>query len=585
MNKKLICLLLSVLMLLSVVLTACGEKDDDDALEEIAEEASAAAVTLSMYLMSEAPVSAEQELAIENAVNDITKAKFKAKMDLTFLTANDYYRILEENLKKQSENAALYFTDDEVKGGEPETEKDDLGIETLKYPALKPNQVDIFYFSGYDKYVSYYNEEYLASLGTEIEGDAKALKAYLTPSLLSYMKSVNGGIYAVPTNRPIGEYTYLLLNKGVLNEMYYDVDPEHSEFSSLVCDNVQDILSYVANSDLKDTYVPLHSFTGELDIINYQYWGVDENGFLSNKFSALGGRVDPTWTPLAANSYSPVNNVFTDEAFLSQLKILNQYKQNGYYDAAAVNDQDNPKEFAVGYIKGGEEDIVKYRDKYEVVPVAMPTLYTEDLYQHLFGVSAYSMDMGRSMDILTYLNTNEEFRNLLLYGIEGENYELVDSAVRDANGDFYKQVKVAPNNTYKMDVNKTGNVLMAYTTVDQDPLLREYAKTQNRDIKISYYMGLQLDYGGLVIHADYFQDLRKLSETLYAELMAKDAADVTDEYLTSLSGRVRATFAYTHLTDIEALRDELNDKEGCSFMYLYFEWLTAEKIYIPPKEE
>ncbi len=578
MNKKLICLLLSVIMLLSVVLTSCGEKDDEDELDNITEEASASAVTLSMYLMSESPVSPEQELAIENAVNNITKAKFKAKLDLTFLTKDNYYTVLEENLKKQSENADLYFTEEEVET-ESETEVDDLGIETLKYPALKPNQVDIFYFSGYDKYVSYYNDNYLNSLATEVDGDAKALKAYLTPSLLNYMKSVNGGLYAIPTNRPIGQYTYLLLNKDVLNQMYYDT--ENSEFTSLTCENVQDILSYVVASGLDDTYVPLHSFTGEIDVLNYQYWGVDENGFLSNDFSILGGAIDPTWELAKEGSYSPVNSVFSDPAYLSQLSVLMEYRRAGYYNAEAVA---SGKDFAVGYIKGGAELVEQYDDKYEVVPVAMPTLYTQDLYQNMFGVSAYSMDLGRSMDVITYLNTDEEFRNLIQYGIEGENYELVSSSVLDVNGDPYKQVKYL-DNKYRMDVNKTGNVLLAYTTVDQNPLLREYAKEQNRDIKISYSMGLQLDYNEMIIHADYFQEMRTLSKTLLDEYMAKTASELTNEYIKTLDEeRVRTSWGFSHHTNKDATRDEIYEKDGCSFILLYYTWLEDKGIYVPPKD-
>ena len=584
MNKKLICLLLSVLMLMSVVLTSCRRTNEDDAaLDDISSEASASAVTLAMYLMSESAVSAEQEAAIEKAVNDITKNKFKAKVDITYLTPDTYYTVLEENLKKQAENADLYFTDEEDVDGEPETEKNEYGIETLKYPALKPNQVDIFYFSGYDKYISYYNEDYLNSLGSEVDGDAKALNSYLTPALLSYMRSVNGGLYAIPTNRPLGEYTYLLLNKEVLKTMYYDT--ENSAFTSLTCENVQDILSYVVASGMTDDYVPLHSYTGELDVLNYQYWGVGENGLLSNKFSVLGGAIDPTWVFGAANSYSPVNNIFDDPAFMSQLSVLNSYKQNGYYDPAAVAEG---KPFAVGYVKGGAELIEEYGDMYELVPVAMPTLYTQDLYEHMFGVSAYSIELGRSMDIITYLNTNEEFRNLILYGIEGENYEIIESSVCDANGDPYKQVKMLPNNTYHMDINKTGNTQLAYTMVGESPLLRVYTKQQNHDLKPAYSMGLSLDYDDLIIHAKYFQDIRKLSETMYTDLMNKiENNELTEEYLSTLSSSVRINggMAFSHMMDVTAMSDTINQTEGCSFMYLYFQWLEAKGLYIPPKED
>lgn len=575
MNKKLICLLLSVVMLLSVVLTSCKGKGDEEALENITTEASATAVTLSVFLMSEAPVSAEQELAMENAVNEITKARFKAKLDLTFLTPDAYYAALEENLKKQSENADLYYTEDT--GEEPETEKDDLGIETLKYPALKPNQVDIFYFSGYDKFSSYLNNNYLNILNEEVDGDAKALKSYLTPSILNYMKSVNGGMYAIPTNRPIGEYTYLLLNKEVLKEMYYDT--HNTKFTSLTDENVQDILEYVVAANLD--YVPLHSFTGELDVLNYQYWGVDANGQLSNQFSIIGGSIDPSWEMGKEKSFSYVNNSFADEGFLKQLSVLGAYKRAGYYDPAAYA---AGKDFAVGYIKGGPELEKIYGDKYELVPVATPTLYTQDLYQDMFAVSAYTVNLSRSMDVLTYLNTNEEFRNLILYGIEGENYELVNSNVLDVNGDPYKQVKRL-NNNYMMDLYKTGNTLLAYTLEGEDPLLREYAKAQNRDIKPAYSIGLLLDYDALPLNMMYMHQVRELSESIMDEIKTKNPAEFTDDYIASLKTRVNQSMAVAYTRNKEMYSPDASGKMQCSFTYLYFTWLEATGLYIPPKDE
>lgn len=581
MNKKLICLLLSVIMLLSVLLTSCGQKDDDDALDDITDKASASAVTLSMYLMSEDEVGEEQEKAIENAVNEITMAKFKAKMDLTFLTAEEYYEALEANMAEQAKNAHLYYTDEEEgeEETEPEMEIDDLGIETLKYPALRPNQVDIFYFSGYDKYSDYVYNDYLSMLNESVDGESKALNSYLPKKLLGYMKTVNDGIYAIPTNRPIGEYTYLLLNKKVLADMYYDV--ESWEFDSLTCENVQDVLEYVVNEGLDETYVPLHSFTGEIDVLNYQYWGVDENGFLSNDFSLLGGSVNPEWErpkdgKFSKGSFSEVRPVFEDDAFVAQYSILEEYKANGYYDVAAV--EEDGKDFAVGYIKGGKEIEKQYGDKYEVVPVAMPTLYTQDLYENMFGVSSYTVDLARSMSVLTYLNTNEEFRNIFLYGVEGENYEMVvkldekGEPVLDTNGNPYKQVKVFPNNTYKMDINKTGNTLLAYTTVDEDVLLREYGKEQNRDINVAYTIGLRLDYADLFVHEEYFEDIRQKSVKAFEDLKETSMNDVK----TALGSPLSITFMRNPAND----KDTFTGEEICSFAYLYYTWLEENGMYV-----
>ena len=572
MNKKLICLLLSVLMLLSIVLTSCGKKSDDDALEDITEEASAATVTLSMYLMSETSVSAEQEAAIENALNVLTKAKYKVKMDLTFLTPDAYYTALEANLKKQSENADLYYTEETT--AEPETEKDELGIETLKYPALKPNQVDIFYLSGYDKFSTYLQNDYLNLLNEEVDGDAKALKAYITPKLLEYMKAANDGIYAIPSNRAIGDYTYLLLNKNVLAATYHDAS--YSDFSSLTSADVQDILAYVNASDLKNQYVPLHSFTGEIDVLNYEYWGKGSNGSLSNDFSILGGAVDLSWELGKEGSYPRVSNIFMDEAYMSQLKVLGQYKSNGYYDAAAV---EGGKDFAVGYIKGNALDVAKYSEDYEIVTVATPTLYTQDLYQDMFAVSAYTVSLSRSMDIITYLNTDEEVRNLLAYGIEGENYELVETEVE---GETYKQVKLL-NHNYNMDVNKTGNILLAYTTVDQNPLIREYAKEQNRDLKVSYNIGFQIDYDDMEIHEGYFEELRVLSNQIFAEMMAKDPAEWTDEYLKSLKTRANV-MCVVYMCNANMTPDSPLGEGFYSLQAIYSVWLEDTGLYVPPVE-
>jgi outer membrane PBP1 activator LpoA protein len=57
MNKRILCLLLSAIMLLSTVLTGCSKKTDDEAMENVTETASESTMTLTMYLMSESEVS------------------------------------------------------------------------------------------------------------------------------------------------------------------------------------------------------------------------------------------------------------------------------------------------------------------------------------------------------------------------------------------------------------------------------------------------------------------------------------------------------------------------------------------------
>ena len=70
MKKRVFCLLLSALML-AFCFVGCAEKDRSEVMEKIGQEASEGAVRLAMYLVSEKPVSAEQEKLMEEAVTGI----------------------------------------------------------------------------------------------------------------------------------------------------------------------------------------------------------------------------------------------------------------------------------------------------------------------------------------------------------------------------------------------------------------------------------------------------------------------------------------------------------------------------------
>ncbi len=608
MNKKIICLLLSVLMLLSVCLTACGEVTDEQNIKDIEEEASASAVTLVMYLMSETPVSAEQEALMEEAVNKLTKDKYTTQIDLVYLTPDKYYTELEKNLAAQAANADIYVEEEEPTEEAPEL--DAYNIELIRYPAVKPNQVDIFYFAGYDKYSQYVNMEYLSLLDENVDGASKALYSYITPALLTSMKTVNQGLYAIPTNRAIGEYTYLLLNKDALNKTGY-YDAEGGNFTSLTCEDTKDFLYLVQEFGLD--YVPLYSATGELDISGYQYFGVDENGFLSKDFSLIGGSyanpsvyVDPENEDKEYDPYVGMNSVILDDNFVNQLLVLSEYRQNGYYNNEAV--ESGSKDFAVGYFKGNAQDVLQYADKYEIVTVEKPLLYAQDLYESMFGVSNYSVNMDRSMEIITYLNTDVEFRNLIQYGIEGVNY----NAVR-TEGEDEIQVSVIPGNGYNMDPMKTGNLLLTYTTVDQDIETYENDKKQNLDLSAVMNIQFRLDFNDWILDEDAAQVVRSASKVALdkiVECLENSPELLTKEFInsdtfgtfgtrlmhfvdqavskasTTLNGMVLDSGKMMDNGDIKNVEPEDTDETlPQSLKFIYTEWLIANELYVRPKKD
>ena len=604
MKLKLSCLLLSALMIM-FCFAGCADKDKADVMNKIGLEASEGAVTLSMYLMSEAPVSDEQELAMEAAVNAITEKEFKVHLDLKYFTADKYYETLEADLKKMTE----YYSGDGIgKKEDTPVYTDENGLPVTYYPPIEEFDVDIFYFGGYDKYVKYSEAGYLKDISTEVDGSAKALKAVINTNLLNQVKALNGKYDMIPTNRAIGEYTYLLLNKKVLQETQYAA----SDITSLVDEDCQDLLSLV-DDIFGDEYVPLKSYTNELDLIDVEYFGVDANGMMTDDFSLIAGTYNNSWVYGAAGSYPEMSHILNtkDSGRLSaqeQIKVLKGYEFNGYLGDEA--DADKP--FAVGYIKGGAEVVEKYGDDYEIVPVQMPKLETADIYEHVMAISEKTNSVKQSAEIITHLNTNEEFRNLILYGIEKENYIWVDAIGEDGNpvidedGNVYKVVSRItddPDKVYVMDKNKTGNVVYAYPAVGENPLASDYALAQNQDLQLDYTLGFNLYNASFAKLGDLDLTALKAVTVASASFYQKIVDAKTEDALNAVLDEIKA---YVDGADVKAVLDMPGmeeapetdapaedggedtpveeEKDYTSVAAYYDEWLTAKALKVVEAE-
>ena len=599
MKKRLSCLLLSVLMVV-LCFAGCAEKTGEEVMIEIGEKASKDAVTLSMYLMSEEKVSEEQELAMEKAVNAITEKEFKIRLDLRYFTPDEYYTRLDADLAEMTE-----YYDGEGIGRKEETPVyiDENGLPVTFYPSIQDFEVDIFYFGGYDRYLKYKEAGYIRDISTEVNGVAKALKAVINTNLLEQVKVLNGRYDVIPVNRAIGEYTYMLLNKDVLRATQYSAN----EITSLVDENCQDLLK-LTKEMLGDEYVPLKSFTGELDLVDVEFFGADENGFKTNSFSAVAGTYNSSWEYGAAGSFPQMTDIFNtaNNGKLSveeQIKVLKQYEFDGYY-----SDSDE-KPFAVGYIKGGPEIVEEYSDDYEVVPVALPQLETEDIYEHLFAIAEDTNSVLKSSEILTYLNTNEEFRNLLLYGIEEENYVWVDAVdedgnfIVDENGERYRVISMLddkPELNYVMDPYKTGNVVIAYPAVGDNPESAELIREQNHNMKINYTFGLNFynaSFGDKTpLDLTALKKVTAESEKIYADIVAAKNADELTLAMEKLRALVDGDDVKAVLKTPEPVAEAPEGEEGgeatepetpakvYSVATYYDEWLIAKGLKVAAAE-
>ena len=276
MNKRIMSLILAFLMLTSVLFTGCsafGGTEEEDISDDMVKNQENSAMTLSMFVVSEKPVSEKTAKQVEDAFNKITKPNFKTQVKLHFATYDEYYDIIEERVKsneayallekehndvlknaKRAAKAEGVVTDDawfdafyaehpdyvdfreteELTGEDTTAEETVLetieGIDNsytisqLKYPEEKKNQIDIIWIDSYDRYLEYVEREMIERLDSELSGSSKKLNEYINNQLLLWAKWPTSGTYAIPNNVIIGEYTYLLVNNELAKK--YSYNPE-----------------------------------------------------------------------------------------------------------------------------------------------------------------------------------------------------------------------------------------------------------------------------------------------------------------------------------------------------------------------
>lgn len=574
MKTKFLCLCLSIMMLMAL-LTGCAAKEKS--LDDMADQEVRQTKTLVLYLMSEDKVSARTTSEIEDEINKLTKAKFKTQLDIHYFTEDEYYTELEKKFKgKETENKKAEKELNDKRKKEkwlresckqagisyipattpaPSTEiteeatlvNEEYGTIEYVYPEPKENQVDFFYVGGYNKYNTYIDEEWIASLDEELATSSKKLKEHI-PEL--YMKALSkAGIYGIPNNSIIGEYTWMLLDKKLMDRYFFTED----SINNYTDDNYYKFLSDVYKYETD--YLPIK---GTPEILNVYYWTIDpDNNRLTNQPSLMAGFYDNS-SNVGYNL--SVNTIFHSTSFRNQVTTMKKLELAGYYGTEA--DQDKP--FASAFIKGGYDIYEQYSEDYYVKMLARPRADYDDIYGNMFCVSALEDSVARSMEIVTYINTNSTVRNILQYGIEDENYYIDDYGVLHRY-----------NDTYMMDINKTGNVFMAHPEEGLPEDFWDVGVRQNADAYMVPTFGFQIEYD-----ANVDTERIKKFQDMYPEYMAQlDACKSVDE-INAVFNTALAAFAekdselnkdYNFVKNTSYLAKDDNDLLPVATIYM--QWL------------
>ncbi len=506
MKKRLMCLCLCLVTMFSLVLTACSTKTDEELVKEMIREQSKGAYTLTMWVVSEEKVDDETGAEITAAINDLMQTKHNTKLVIKYFTADEYYAELDKTLAAYSATAS---------GKVPEIgdfEIPENGLYEAIYPEVMENQVDIIYIgdlvnsdgsmlmSGEEMYRDLRAKGHLAAIGSYLDdSDVKKINEFVSPTLLNAVKE-GEETYALPNNNTLGSYTYMLLNKELMDRYSMQGKFLAGEMTGFYTASVYQYLNMVlADSNNDGVVLPVDASYEEcLSMLAY-YWNVDPDSFDVNadQFSVFGTLYGAAKSVSLGNTVLQAESLLANPQFVSAYLQLNKFRleQNDFFR----NDNNAGVAYADTAIKFYEGDLdeltivdgVSYYyegdECYYAVPVKYPTVGPEDIYDDMFAVCAYAPKeyIERSMAILAYLNTDVEIRNLFQYGVEEEHYYIMDDEI----------VRTEKGEGYRMDLFVTGNPFIAYPEAWISDTAWENGKEQNRDALINPMLGFDLpDY-------------------------------------------------------------------------------------------
>ncbi len=614
MKKVWISVLLCLLLVTSVLLTACTENESE-------EEADSGKVTLTMLVVTErqviytdaefAALSAEEQQevteareqydAVEAQINRITKASYNTAIKIFYYTPEQYYDALEEKIanteievvdsqtasklyralvrsekklgntdpvklyEKFAEQYPEYVKYIEDPNAVPEVseEEEDEDI----YPAVGENQVDILFIGSYDKYVDYIEKEWIAKLNDSLNSSAKKLTSFVYPAFLNAVK-YKKGYYAIPDNTVIGEYTAMLVNKRVCDR-YSDISQITSlakamDLIEIVAEFEKDMDPYWCDSYEGFTNVHFWNFTYE-DAVDAEGQPTKVFNLDTEAFSVLGTSYNAKYGAVAAanaNVYE-FKNILKEEVFVNQLLALKTIEFEGYR-----GEKGSTKEFAVGIMKGSAEEISAYEDDYYVVILENPVATEEDLFGSMFAVCNYSKQLSRAMQIVTLINTDSDFRNLFQYGIEGTNYKVnaKDCAER------------TDQNLYDMDIYKTGNMFIAYPDADRGMTQQslENAKAQDLDVVTNPTVGFGVEASDLP-DLTLIDAVSEASEVFYKKIndctSIEQIKEVIAECVAEIDGEEGA---YRATIKDKAMNSAIEGESDFSLYAIYCIWARAQ---------
>jgi ABC-type glycerol-3-phosphate transport system substrate-binding protein len=469
-------------------------------------------LTVTLNMKTGDQTTPEGIAAVQDAINQITENDLNIHVVLRAYTEDEYDSAIDTMLaareadtlagiKKSSLGNSSDTTVVEIVNGLTRT--------VTAFPDAYDNQIDIFMIYDYSSLLEYAEAGYLSEISGSLADDtASKINKYTSSTLLSYGE-VDGSQYAVPSNTVYGDYEYLIVNKELFDSYPYTIS-DVTDITSLT-----GFLTDVATDHPEIT--PLYNVT-DMGLISV----TGQNSVVA------------AYVPNGANEsdgYAPAN-IITGTVFKSYLaSILTFASVNDKYPVYTT-DVDMDANFAAAFVYGDAALADLYEDDYYVIKTRNPVADADEIYGAMYAVSAYTSDSDRCMELISYLYTNSELFNILLYGVENVTY-----TVDEDTGIVSRKYSSDNNTLYINDLYSVGNVFLAYQNDEMtEEELRlsadgwKLAKQASTDVTYSPYARFVVDWdpeSTTSSSSDEGSDTMALSEyadrlsMLYDEMWAK----------------------------------------------------------------
>ena len=477
--------------------------------------------TINLIGITEKETTKEAIELVEEALNKLSKTRYKTKIELTLVTADEYMaevekRVAEANLAtvklaaitkynalavKEANNAQKLLSESntkknkwtnqvttvvastmatgEVYSAEQTTVYEDGKIETVYPSATSP--IDILMIDGQEMYEKLEEKGYLLSVKKKLDEKFTKFRQYIYPTFFEQLEAMTGDIKAIPNNNLLAEYTYVLIDK--------EISKDYNNGAGFNIDNVDDysdlsdFLAYV-----KANYPEVTPLATEPDALGiYQYM----EGEL-----AIGTYYDPIYGyDTAEGTDFQVQNLLSIPQYQAHVALMQEYKAANYIgDGTAEKGK-----FAVTVIKGDARIEAEYGDDYDIKVVQNPFVEPSTIFNGMFAVSAFTSSEDRALEIIEMFTTDPEAKNIFQYGIadNGDNSDYANYKLVEVEGKPGKFVIEITNATYKMENRLTGNVYMAYPEPGMVFDSWDYYKKTNLDSGVAPFLYLYVEESAL----------------------------------------------------------------------------------------